>query len=143
MKLFNKIVLLGVIVMGVSSCEINNLDDSFRNNDEKLCGRVWERSYVTDNDDLCTQLLEFRAGSIGRTGTEFFEYRQKDRNGNWNDIPYRTASYSFYWQWTDNEREGIIIEHSIDGTLYFDNVWVRINYLSGNLDGEEVTFYRR
>ncbi|KAA6338160.1 hypothetical protein EZS27_013802, partial [termite gut metagenome] len=27
MKLFNKIVLLGVIVMGVSSCEINNLDD--------------------------------------------------------------------------------------------------------------------
>jgi hypothetical protein len=143
MKLLNKAVLLGMVVMGISSCEINHMDDSFRNSDEKLCSGFWERSYTIDGNELCTQQIEFRTVSTGRTGTEVFEYRRKDRNGNWNDIPYRTVSYGFYWKWTNNDREGIIIDHSVDGALYFDNVWVRINYLSGNLDGEEVTFHKR
>ncbi|KAA6323322.1 hypothetical protein EZS27_027229 [termite gut metagenome] len=143
MKLLNKVVLLGAIVMGVSSCEINNIDDSFRNNDERLCNGFWERNYIIDDDEFCTQQLEFRAVSTRRTGTEVFEYRRKDRDGNWTDVPYRKVSYNFYWEWANSDREGIIIDHSVDGTLYFDNVWVRINYLSGNLDGEEVTFYKR
>jgi hypothetical protein len=143
MKLVSKAVLLVVIAMGASSCEINRVDDSFRNDDEKLCNGFWERNYNLSDDELCTQQLEFRAVSAGRTGSEVFEYRRRDRNGNWNDIPYKTASYVFYWKWANKDREGIIIDHPVDGTLYFDNVWVRINYLSGNLDGGEVVFYRR
>ncbi|KAA6341213.1 hypothetical protein EZS27_010958 [termite gut metagenome] len=131
-----KVLLFLVMLTGFSSCENYYTDDFFRNSDEKLCNRLWERTYLINNE-LCTHQLVFREAL---TGAETFEYRRKE-NGNWSEKAYLTQSYSFYWEWADKELEGILIEHPRDGTLFFDNVWVRTHYLSGNLDGEGVTFY--
>ncbi|KAA6351377.1 hypothetical protein EZS27_001340 [termite gut metagenome] len=124
-----KIILFFAILTGFSSCENYYTDDFFRNSDEKLCNRLWERTYLINNE-LCTHQLVFRETL---TGTETFEYSS--------NLGFRKESYIFYWEWADKELEGIIIKHPLYGTLFFDNVWVRTHYLSGNLDGEEVTFY--
>ncbi|KAA6344540.1 hypothetical protein EZS27_007855 [termite gut metagenome] len=132
-----KIILFLSILIGFSSCENYYTDDFFRNSDEKLCNRLWERTYLI-NDKLCTHQLIFREAPL--ISSETFEYREK-KNSNWNDIAYLIQSYSFYWEWSDKELEGIIIKHPLDGILFFDNVWIRTHYLSGNLSGEEVTFF--
>ena len=36
--------------------------------------------------------------------------------------------------------EGLKLDHGAGEVYYFENVWVRQNYLSGKLDGVEVTF---
>jgi hypothetical protein len=127
-----KIILFLAMLTGLGSCENYYTDDFFYNSDEKLCNRLWERTYFMD-DELYTHRLEFRRTSTGiLTGTETFEY-----SNNWGS---RKEEYFFYWEWADKELEGIIIKHPIGGTLFFDNVWIRTHYLSGNLNGEEVTF---
>ncbi|KAA6339324.1 hypothetical protein EZS27_012731 [termite gut metagenome] len=132
-----KVALLLTVWIGFNSCEMHYTDDYFRNSDAKLCNKLWERQYIIDNE-LCTHQLTFRITSKGGKGTEVFIY-QRDRYGKW-DVPYREISYSFDWEWGDNQYESILIDHSIDGILYFDNVWARDYYLSGYLEGEEVTF---
>jgi hypothetical protein len=120
-----KIILFLAMLTGLGSCENYYTDEFFRNSDEKLCNRLWERTYFINEHELCTHRLEFRRNL---TGSETFEYSNKKE------------SYFFNWEWADKELEGITINHP-NGVLFFDNVWVRTHYLSGNLDGEEVTFY--
>ena len=36
--------------------------------------------------------------------------------------------------------EGLRLDRGANEVYYFENVWVRQNYLSGKLDGVEVTF---
>jgi len=139
MKTLNyaRIILLLMITVGLSSCgdEFYN-DDFLRNSDEKLCGYVWLEEYVTTDGDLCTHKLEFaRTGS----GREAFEYRRSSGNS-WGAI-YKTETYNFNWTWV-NDMEGLELHYGANSTLYFDNVWVREYYLSGNFDGVEVTFRR-
>ncbi|KAA6345101.1 hypothetical protein EZS27_007293 [termite gut metagenome] len=140
MKILNgvKIALLLIVLTEFNSCEAYYTDDYFRNSDAKLCGKLWERQYIV-NDELCTHQLTFRITSKGGKGTEIFIYQRSDRYGKW-EVPYSERSYGFDWEWGDNQYEGIVIDHSTDGILYFDNVWVRGYYLSGYLEGEEVTF---
>jgi hypothetical protein len=134
-----KIILFLAMLTGFCSCENYYTDEFFRNSDEKLCDRLWERSYITTDDELCTHRLEFRRTTPFPTGAETFEYRQQI-DGIWSDNLRTTKSSTFYWKWADEELEGIMIDHP-SGTLFFDNVWVRTHYLSGNLNGEEVTFF--
>ena len=56
--------------------------------------------------------------------------------------PARTESYNFDWEWIDQEMEGLKLDRGAGEIHYFDNVWVRQNYLSGKLDGIEVTFVK-
>ena len=42
--------------------------------------------------------------------------------------------------WIDQEMEGLRLDRGANEVYYFENVWVRQNYLSGKLDGVEVTF---
>jgi hypothetical protein len=128
-----KIVLFLTALIGFGSCENYYTDDFFRNSNEKLCDRLWERTYFINNNELCTHQLVFKEELIrgNLIGTETFEYSG------------RRESSTFYWEWADKEREGITITHPLYGVLFFDNVWVRTHYLSGNLDGEEVTFYSK
>jgi hypothetical protein len=132
-----KIMLFLAILAGFSSCENYYTDDFFRNSNEKLCNRLWERTYLI-NDELCTHQLIFREET--QASAETFEYR-REKNGNWNKEPYLRETVAFSWKWADKEQEGIIIDHPVYGVLFFDNIWVRTHYLSGNLDGEEVTFF--
>ncbi|KAA6330375.1 hypothetical protein EZS27_020902 [termite gut metagenome] len=131
-----KIALFLTALVGFNSCEMHYTDDYFRNSDAKLCDKLWERQYIV-NDELCTHQLTFGITSGRRQGIETFIYQRKVY-GKWET--YLREYYNFDWKWANDAYEGIVIDHSIDGVLYFDNVWVRDYYLSGYLEGEEVTF---
>lgn len=49
--------------------------------------------------------------------------------------PYETTSRTFTWKWIDKTMEGLILNYGAGEIKYFDNVWVRENYLSGKLNG--------
>ena len=55
-------------------------------------------------------------------------------------LPARTLTYTLSWEWIDQEMEGIKLNYGAGKVHYFENVWVRQNYLSGKVDGVEVTF---
>ena len=40
----------------------------------------------------------------------------------------------------DSAKEGLRLDFGAGNIVYFENVWVREHYLSGKLDGVEVTF---
>jgi hypothetical protein len=132
-----KIALFLTVWIGFNSCEMHYTDDYFRNSDAKLCDKLWERQYIV-NDELCTHQLTFEIISGRRKGTETFIYQQIDAYGNWK-LPHTKQSFYFDWKWADDAYEGIMIDYGID-ILYLDNAWVRDYYLSGYLEGEEVTF---
>ena len=72
-----------------------------------------------------------------RSGQEIFNYYRVGESR-----PARTESYNFDWEWIDQEMEGLKLDRGAGEIHYFDNVWVRQNYLSGKLDGIEVTFVK-
>ena len=80
----------------------------------------------------CVHQLKF---SQNRSGQEIFEYYRPGESS-----PTRTETYRFSWEWIDQEMEGLKLDHGAGEVYYFENVWVRQNYLSGKLDGVEVTF---
>jgi hypothetical protein len=131
-----KVALFLTALVGFNSCEMHYTDDYFRNSDAKLCNKLWERQYIV-NDELYTHQLTFEIISGRRQGIETFIYQRKVYD-KWET--YLREHYNFDWEWEDNQYEGIVIYRPKDGSLYFDNVWVRDYYLSGYLEGEEVMF---
>ncbi|NDW12691.1 hypothetical protein D0T50_07290 [Bacteroides sp. 214] len=117
-----------IIVFGLTSCEEYY---DIKNSDGKLCGYTWLEEYATVGGDWCTHTLVFdRSGS----GREVYKYD--------NGSQVTTISSRFSWYWTSN-MECIELDFGAGDLVFFDNVWVRDYYLSGNYDGEEVTFRRQ
>lgn len=107
-----------------------------RNSDEKLCGKSWVETYITkDGVDLCTHILYFR---LDHKGKETYKYQKINQDGSLSDY-YKDSGNTFNWKWMDNKMEGLELDFIDTGVISFDNVWVRENYLSGKLDGEEIT----
>ena len=128
-------LLLLILVLGLGACgdDIYYTDDYLRNSDEKLCNKIWTEKYETDNDtEYCVHQLEF---TPDRSGQERFEYYRLGES-----LPARTLTYTLSWEWIDQEMEGIKLNYGAGKVHYFENVWVRQNYLPGKLDGVEVTF---
>lgn len=135
MKTLNcvKTLLLLVALIGFSSCgDTYYTDDYIRNSDEKLCSKDWVEEYDTNNNELCRHSLIFGMNGTKKTGKEMFEYFPKD-----NRKPY-TNSFTFTWSWIGESMEGLILDFGPNDLTYFDNVWVREHYLSGQLDGVAV-----
>lgn len=135
MKTLNvgKILFLLMIVMGVSSCgDEYYTDDYLRNSDEKLCAKKWVEEYTTENKDgvevSCSHQLKFAKADY--SGQEIWEYYRSGESR-----PYETTSRTFTWKWIDKTMEGLILNYGAGEIKYFDNVWVRENYLSGKLNG--------
>lgn len=129
-----KFALLLICVLGLAACgdEVYYTDDYLRNSDEKLCGKVWTEEYVTDDNMDCIHQLRF---AQNRSGQEIFQYYRSGESR-----PASTVTFNFSWEWLDEEKEGLLIDLGANEIFYFENVWVRQNYLSGMLDGREVTF---
>lgn len=133
---YARFILLLVLTLGLNACggdDVYYTDDYLRNSDEKLCGKTWSENYTEDNMK-CVHQLKF---TKDRSGQEIFNYYRVGESR-----PARTESYNFDWEWIDQEMEGLKLDRGVGEIHYFDNVWVRQNYLSGKLDGIEVTFVK-
>ena len=131
---YTRFALLLILVLGLGACgdDIYYTDDYLRNSDEKLCGKTWTENSKMDNDMKCVHQLKF---TQDRSGQEIFQYYRPEESR-----PYSTVTYNFTWEWIYQEMEGLRLDRGANEVYYFENVWVRQNYLSGKLDGVEVTF---
>ena len=130
-------ILLLVLTLGLGACgdDVYYTDDFLRNSDEKLCSaRAWSESYITDENMKCVHQLKF---TIDKRGQEVFNYYRTGESR-----PARVETFNFSWEWIDQTMEGLRLDRGAGEILYFDNVWVRENYLSGSLDGVQVTFVK-
>lgn len=131
MKTFNavKIVMLCLWVAVLSGCK-DNVYYTMENSDEKLCGKVWAEEYTTSEGRYRHQF-------------EFTKIRKNDReqrSGKETTVLYKSGSKEttekdFTWEWTDDTREGLTLNYGAGDVKYFDNVWVRERYLSGEWEG--------
>ena len=127
-------ILLAVItVLGLTSCEEN---EDFQNSESKLCNQLWVEGYNITSEDHCTHQLEF---AYNRSGREIFIYQRYNTSGSLL-APYKTETRSFVWYWQNDYREGLVLEYGSGNYIYFDDVWVRNDYLSGVFDGIQSTF---
>lgn len=137
-----KILLLLTVFLGLASCGDDNVYYTIQNSDEKLCGSTWVEEFQTTNDDnvevICNHQLKFAKSKSGNDGQEVWEYYRSGETR-----PYETVSKRFSWSWLDSNMEGLELNYGGGEITYFDNVWVRENYLSGMLDGVNVTFRRK
>lgn len=130
------LLLMTMLTLGACGDDVYYTDDFLRNSDEKLCGKLWVDAYRINDMDSCTHILYFRNDY---KGTETHKYRKINSDGTVSDY-YKEVSENFYWEWIDNKMEGLKMDYIQKGILYFDNVWVRDNYLSGKFRGEMITF---
>ena len=127
-------ILLAVItVLGLTSCEEN---EDFQNSESKLCNQLWVEGYNITSEDHCTHQLEFAYNGSGR---EIFIYQRYNTSGSLL-APYKTETRSFVWYWQNDYREGLVLEYGSGNYIYFDDVWVRNDYLSGVFNGIQSTF---
>ncbi len=95
-----------------------------------LCQTHWDSSFTNTNGVECEQ--EFLFDKDG-TGVEFFT--------TYNPGHTYTEKYSFYWNWTSGYFNAIAIEYGSDDRVYFDNVVVGADFLTGYLDGDYAEFH--
>lgn len=131
-----KTTLLGVVLLaGMSACHDKYYED-YRNTDEKLCNKEWvedvESQSATTEWDWCRHILYFYENGSYKESRAYYRGNESE--------PYRTVNdNNLTWTWADDSRERIILGNKGNYT-YFDNVLVRDHYLSGVLDGSQVTF---
>jgi hypothetical protein len=132
MKTLNyvKIVLLLVLTISISSCEI---EDDY-NTDERLCSKYWTETYYTEGGEFCTHELIFY---LDGGGEENFVYQLDDSYGK----VLSEVKQTFTWDWADYTMRGLVLEYAPNDFLYFDNVIVGDHELSGVFDGTAVTFW--
>lgn len=125
-KLMN-IPLLCMLWMAVLSCG-DDVYYTMENSDQKLCGKTWLKEYVTDNGLAGSYQLRFYMdNNKGQELTTTYDAGGKT-----------TVDREFTWQWADGSEEGLRMKFNDNTIKYFDNVWVREHYLSGELEGEYI-----
>lgn len=132
-----KIVLMCVLTSFLVSCGDDVTYYTIQNSDDALCAHTWMEEYETTNDEgvavSCVHQLKFTTSDY--SGQEIHQYYYTGESR-----PYSEVTRNFDWQWLDSAKEGISMNFGAGNVKYFENVWVREHYLSGKLDGKEVTF---
>ncbi len=139
MKTWN---VLSLWIACVWACVLTSCGDdityyTIQNSDELLCSRTWVVEEAVKNEDgvlvSCVHQLKFSMS--GYSGQEIYQYYYTGESR-----PYSEITHNFDWEWMDNAKEGIRIDFGAGNIVYFENVWVREHYLSGKLNGEQITF---
>lgn len=130
MKIQNyvKMWLLCVLTLVFSSCG-DDVYYTMENDDNKLCDKTWIEEYNTEEGLLTTyQLRFFKDNNKGQEVSTTYDAGGKviiDRE--------------FIWRWADDSKEVLKLTFADNKVKFFENVWVRDHYLSGKLDGKNVT----
>lgn len=139
MKILNYVKMLVVCTLTTvfASCGDNVTYYTIQNSDDALCSHTWMEEYETTNENgvLVDCVHQFAFSQKNNSGQEIFQYYYTG-----NDSPYYTETKNFSWKWMDDTKEGLRLDFGANNIVYFENVWVREHYLSGKLDGREVTF---
>ncbi|MCC8188939.1 MAG: hypothetical protein LIP08_15945 [Bacteroides sp.] len=130
MKLL-KIMLLLVVATAFVACEKNYYTE-IDNTDKKLCANTWTNEYTEDNVSH-KHVLMFNTDGTGQEIVSTTTYNGSSSHNESN-------TYTISWRWLDNNREGLYINRVADINYEIHNVWIRTNYLSGDIDGKQYTF---
>ncbi len=137
-RTYLKLLLLTVIAFSFAACD--NTDDpidQYQNSTQRLCANTWIDTYTTTDHYYITHELIFDANG---QGLETFITNNLDVNGNIINPPAKTENNSFAWKWDNSNMESITLDFGGSSFVYFDNVWVRNDFLSGKFDGVIVSF---
>lgn len=121
MKYFS-LLLCAVSLISLTGCEINIETDDY--DTSRLCNVLWVDEW-SDNGYPASQKIIFYAD-----GTGMDRFQVANINNSYNS--------SFYWHW-DGERN-IVISYGSNDVVYFDDVQISSNRLSGYLNDEYVEF---
>lgn len=127
MKTLNclRTVVMCFFAIGLWSCG-DDVYYTMENSDKKLCDRTWINEFETDEGKMCTyQLRFFKDSKKGQELTTTYD-----------DGGKTTVDREFSWRWTDDSKEALKLSFADETVKYFENVWVRDHYLSGELDGK-------
>ncbi len=139
MKILNyaKVLVVCMLATVFASCGDDVTYYTIQNSDDTLCSHTWVEEYEMTNEDgvLVDCVHQFKFSQKDKSGQEIFQYYNTGETR-----PYREITDNFSWEWMDNTKEGLRLDFGAGEVIYFENVWVREHYLSGKLDGREVTF---
>jgi len=136
-KTYLELLLLIVITFSLTACSIDEDNDPYYNTTERLCSNTWVETYLTSDNLYCTHRLSFAYNGAGQ---ELFIYNNIDINGNPLNTVVKKLTYNFNWSWFNSNNECLVLDYGKNDILYFENVLVRNDYLSGKLEGNNVTF---
>ena len=130
-----KLFLLAVAMVNLTSCEIeiddfyddDNIGGSYYNKSLDLCSRTWADTFYDADGNYCYQELNFY---LDRHGEDYI--RVEYPNGR-----YSESVYSFTWNWEDRSQYSLRMVYGPGDVSYLDDVWIRGNVLSGDLDGHD------
>ena len=133
---FVKMLFVSVCITLLSSCGDDITYYTIQNTDEGLCAHTWMEEYDMTNEEgiavRCVHQLKFTA--TDHSGQEIHQYYYTGETR-----PYREVTRNFDWQWMDDSKEGLRLNFGAGSIIYFENVWVREHYISGKLNGKDVT----
>lgn len=134
---FVKVLTLCILAPVMASCGDDVVYETIQNTDEGLCAHTWTETYEMTNEEnlavTCVHQLKFT--KLDYSGQEIYEYYYVGQSR-----PYSSLTRNFDWEWMDSAKEGLRLDFGAGNIVYFENIWVREHYLSGKLDGVEVTF---
>lgn len=126
------LIFLLTILCGFNSC----VDKPFDHIDDPeyiLCnGAGWWDDYYDNKGYYCEQRLIFY--SDGR-GKEIIIRHNSDFPGD-----FREFNYPFYWEWDDDYYGSIYMEYDNGDYIFFTDLHIYPNKLSGNFGGDNLIF---
>jgi len=135
-KTYFELLLLLVITFSLTACSIDEDNDPYYKTTENLCSKTWVETYRTVSNLYCTHKLSFAYNGVGQ---ETFIYNNLDAYGKPLNIILNITTSNFNWSWYNSNNECLVLDYG-NNVLYFDNVWVRNDNLSGKLEGSYVNF---
>lgn len=132
-----KFILMAVAMLGITACDPDdwqfydddNISYEYRETTRMLCDRYWAQDFVDENGFKCTQEFVF---DVDRRGTERYTIYYPGRT--------QIDEYDFYWHWDNVYQTSIKMEYRDEDPIYFDDVRVSRNWLTGVWDGINVEF---
>lgn len=125
------LIFLLTILCGFNSC----VDKPFDHIDDPeyiLCnGAGWWDEYNDVNGYACEQKLVFHTNGSGEeTIIRYFTF----------PYDYEKLTSTFYWEWDDSNYRSIYMEYDNGDYIYFDDLHIYYDELSGYLGDDYVSF---
>lgn len=132
-----KFLFMAVALLSITACEEDdweffdddNISYEYYETTRMLCDKHWIQDFVNEQGYSCTQEFIF---DWNRKGVERYTIYYPGRT--------QIDEYDFYWHWGNIYQSSIRMEYRNGDLIYFDNVRVSRNWLTGRWDGIEVEF---
>lgn len=136
-KNYIKYIFMAVVMLSISACDPDdwvffdddNISYEYRETTRMLCDKHWIQDFVNENGLRYTQ--EFIFG-WDRKGVERYTVYYPGKT--------QIDEYDFYWYWDNIYQNTIRMEYMNGDLIYFDDVRVSRNWLTGIWNDIDVEF---